>query len=137
MKIEAKTRDAIIESKLVAPGEYQFTVEKAEEMTSQFNNKNYINLTMKIIDISGKVHMIWEKLFEDDSEKLLDFCETTGLVDKYNSEELSPLDCIQKKGSLKLTRMEAKGQYKAKNIVKFLPNVVAPQGIVVDENLPY
>ena len=128
MKVMYKDRTTIEAEKLVPAGDYHFNVEKAEELTSSFNGKKYINLTLKLSGTGLKDRFEWVKMYEDDSAKWLDFCETVYLLDSLKAEDVKTSDCVQKQGSLKITRIEAKGEYKARNQVTFLPNTVAPTG---------
>lgn len=139
MKVPYKDRQTIEAEKLVPAGDYHFHVEKAEEQTSQFNNKKYINLTLKLSSPGVKDRFEWVKMYEDDSAKWLDFCETVGLVDALKAEDINVSDCLHKSGSLKVTRIEAKGDYKARNQITFLPNTVAPAGNpeLISEEMPF
>ena len=139
MKVTYKDRSTIEAEKLVPVGDYHFHVEKAEELTSQFNNKKYINLTLKLSSPNVKDRFEWVKMYEDDSAKWLDFCETVGIVDALKSEDVTVSDCLQKSGSLKITRIEAKGEYKARNQITFLPNKIAPKGNpdLVESDVPF
>ena len=139
MKVLYKDRSTIEAEKLVPAGDYHFHVEKAEELTSQFNQKKYINLTLKLSAPGVKERFEWVKMFEDDSAKWLDFCETVGLLEALQAEDISASDCVQKSGSLKITRIEAKGEYKARNQVTFLPKTSAPKGSpeLIESDIPF
>ena len=139
MKVLYKDRHTIEAEKLVPPGDYHFHVEKAEEATSQFNQKKYINLTLKLSAPGIKDRIEWVKMFEDDSAKWLDFCETVDLLEQLKAEDINANDCVQKSGSLKITRIEAKGDFKARNQVTFLPKTSAPKGStdLVESDIPF
>ena len=137
MKVQYKDRSTIDAEKLAPAGDYHFHVEKAEELVSQYNQKKYINLTLKLSAPGIKERFEWVKMYEDDSAKWLDFCETVGLVEALQAEDIKASDCVQKQGSLKIVRLEAKGDFKARNQVTFLPKTDAPKGTVELEQMPF
>ncbi len=83
------------EEKLLSEGESTFEVISATSATSQSGNA-MIRVKMKVWDSNGKSGFVDDFLMAGDSsffiKKVKGFCETIGLLDKYNSGKLSADD---------------------------------------------
>ncbi len=112
------SKQEISEMNLLDEGTYNFIVESADERQSKFDDGTYINLVIKVWDKDNKERVIYDNLTVKGIGKIQSFCESTGLLDKYDAGNLVAGDCVTKSGVLKLGKMPAKGEYPAKNTVR-------------------
>lgn len=132
-------------------GIYDFTVINAVDSISKKSGNPMITLTVSIFDITGKEKTITDFILAAFMKKIRHFCETTGLMDKFNLGSLSASDCINKTGKLNLIVEEYNGRLKnsvedyIKNVGDFPQNNVyktlskAPEAEIVpfDDDVPF
>lgn len=109
------------ERPLLAVGPCEFEVLRATEKTSKAGDP-YINLMLKVRDCEGSVGTIFAML--NTAWKIKNFCETTGLLEKFNLGEITPQDCEKRrgKGTLGIERSTEHGD---KNIITAYTKKVA------------
>jgi hypothetical protein len=112
MKFQPKTKDEFNAERLLAKGTYDGLIIKAEEKKSAKGN-DMIALTVQVY--SGSQSVLVNDWLLAGSQKLLDFCETTGLADAYMRGEVDADMVTQRNVSVKVGVEEAKGEFPAKN----------------------
>lgn len=122
MKFQHKSEQEIIESKLLPKGIYDFNVIEATEKLSKAGNEMIV-IKIMVWDKKGKERNITDYLLEAMEFKLRHFCEVTGLIDKYNNDELTDMDCLNKSGKVLINIKKGKekpdgGFYEDKNSVE-------------------
>jgi len=122
MKFEPKSREEL--SNLLPKGEYKAMVQSAEEKQSSKGNP-MITLKLEIYDDQGNKRIVSDHLILIESMmwKLYDFCESAGIMDRYDAGDVSAYDCMDKSVHCKVVQKEAEGDFPAKNEIKsyFLP----------------
>jgi hypothetical protein len=104
-------------------GEYDFTVQAAEETTASSGN-DMIKLTLHVFNEAGRHRVIFDYLVNSEKVqyKIRHFADAVGLTRQYESGELSEDDCVERSGRLKLGIKPANGNYPAGNDVRdYLP----------------
>ena len=124
MRFEPKTRQQLedeekkrLEESLLPKGTYDFEVFRAEEAVSKKGN-DMIALGLRIFAPDGSVPFVNDWLLEAMAYKLRHFCETTGLLAKYDDGSLCAEDCKHAAGKVQLDIEKAKNNYGPKNVVK-------------------
>lgn len=122
MQFKPKTEKELKEAMLWPAGEYDFEIVKAESATSGPNSKSpgtpYIKLIARIFNNEGGERMLNALLHPNMEYQLYQFCNETGLADKYESGQLTPLDCEGKAGKVEIKVTPENGSFPAKNEVK-------------------
>jgi len=128
MKFEPKSREEL--SNLLPEGQYEGYVRNAEEKESSTGNPMIV-LQVELYDLQGNKRVITDRLILIDSMqwKLFDFCESAGIMDRYEAGEVGAHDCIDKSVHCKVVRKEAKDDFPAKNEIKsyYLPKDKPPK----------
>ncbi len=127
MKFTPKTRSQLSERFLLKEGSHKLFVIKAEEKDSK-KGFPMIALTLKGVNHENKEVLIQDWLLEQNLEKMLNFCESSGLHEKYTIGELTEHDCINKSIWAFVTIEEGTpnpkgGQYPSKNRIKIYQTV--------------
>lgn len=122
MRFTPKSEEELQSMSLLEPGIYQFQVSAATNEMSKSGNE-MIKLVLSIWDKEGHVHFIFDYLLEAMGHKLRHFCESTGLIDKYDHGEIDVTDCINRQGYVELSIQEGKlkdngDRYPNRNSVK-------------------
>ena len=122
MKFAPKTEAELETMSLLEPGIYPFQVTCASNEVSKSGNE-MLKLTVMIWGKDGSIHYIYDYLLEAMSYKLRHFCESAGLMDKYELGELYPTDCMNAQGNLELIIQEGKtredgSRYPSRNSIK-------------------
>ena len=117
MKFTPMTEAEIVSASLLEAGEYPFEVLAASEEISKAGNE-MIRVKLAVFGPNGQQAHVYDYLMEKMAFKLRHFCETTGLIAKYEAGTLGELDCAGKTGRVKLAVEPANGKYDAKNVVK-------------------
>src|SRR5574343_548988 len=117
MKFKPMTEDEIVSATLLEAGEYPFEVLAASEEISKAGNE-MIRIKLAVFGPDSKQAHVYDYLMEKMAFKLRHFCETTGLLARYEAGTLSELDCEGKTGMVKLSIEAGNGTYNAKNVVK-------------------
>ena len=122
MRTEPKSEAEIQSMMLMPEGIYPFTVVEAKERVSKSGNE-MIELKLEVIDGYNRPHFIFDYLLASMAFKLRHFCEYTGLLDKYDADNLQASDCVRKRGFVELKadkgpRVVDGREYAPKNSVK-------------------
>lgn len=124
MRVTARSEEEIQTMGLLSPGTYDFEVAKAEDQISNQGNE-MIKLTLKVWDMGGAVHLIYDYLLDAMAFKLRHFAEATGLLEKYNAGHLEANDCERRMGKVEIIIQKGKDKndgtgnwYPDKNAVK-------------------
>lgn len=124
MRFEPKTRQQLedeekkrLEESLLPKGTYDFEVFRAEDTVSKKGN-DMIALGLRIYAPDGSTPFVSDWLLEAMAYKLRHFCETTGLIAKYDDGTLCAEDCLHAAGKVQIDIEKAKGNYGPKNVVK-------------------
>ena|SRR3990167_11418775 len=116
MEFKPKTEKEIAEEMIFSAGEYDFDVLTAEDTTSSKGNA-MIKIKLGVY-VGSQIRRIDDYLVPAMSAKLRHFCDTTGLLSKYESGTLEAADCFGRAGRVKIAVEPAKDAYPAKNVVK-------------------
>lgn len=118
MRFEAKTKQQIQDEKTLPEGVYPFKVTKAVDGRSKKGDE-MIALTLQCYQDNGPARLVNDRLgaWAFGQEKILNFCEATGIVELYASGIFSATDCEGLEGYVKLG-IETSDQYGTKNVVK-------------------
>jgi hypothetical protein len=124
MQFQSKTRDEIdaekrsfAEQGLLPNGWYDFEVMGAEEKTSKAGNE-MIALKLRVFNPRGGEKHVYDYLLESNAIKMFDFCESVGLLDKYEAGTLTAEDCLLRAARVKIATDSKNPQYAPKNVVK-------------------
>jgi len=116
MTFAPKSEKEVSESSCAPVGEYDFDVLNAEDAISKSDNP-MIKVTIGLYIGDTVKNRIFDYLLPAMEAKLRHFCDTTGLLSRYESGQLEAADCIGRSGRVKIG-IEPAGQYPAKNVVK-------------------
>lgn len=122
MRFSPKSAEELENDVLLEEGIYDFQVALASNEISQKGNE-MLKLSLQIWDKEGRIHCIFDFLVEAMAYKLRHFCEATGLMQKYESGDLNPNDCINKRGKVEIIIKEGNikndgSRYRNSNAVK-------------------
>jgi hypothetical protein len=117
MQFDSKTKEQIQDEKVLPEGEYQFQVSNAKETVSK-KGSDMIALTLSVTAADGSKRVVRDWLLDNQHEKLMGFCEATGISDLYASGKLGATDCLGLKGYAKL-KVENSKQFGPQNKVAF------------------
>lgn len=115
MRFEPKTEEQIETEGLLAEGDYDFGVMTAEDKKSK-KGSDMIALKLCVFSRDGDRH-VYDYLVPQMAFKLRHFCESTGLLAKYDRGEVAAEDCLRKNGICRIEIEPAKNGYPAKNTV--------------------
>lgn len=114
-----KTEEELSAINLLEPGEGLFEVIQAIQKTSKSGN-NMIEMKLRAWDKNGKEKIIHDYLVNipELEFKIKHFCESTGMIEKYQQGKFTDIDCVGKTGKLKLIiKKDKTGDYADKNSV--------------------
>lgn len=118
MKFQARSKEELAGKDLLPAGWYDFEVMSAEETTSKAGNE-MIKVKLRVFNPKGPDTHIYSYLMEQMQDRLLDFCETANIMDKYEAGVLRAVDCMDRTGKVKVAVEEDKnGKYPPQNVVK-------------------
>lgn len=117
MKFAPKSKEELKRMNLLAPGWYDFEVMAAVDKTSKAGNE-MIEAKLRVFRPNGGEAHIFDYLMEAMPDKLYDFCESVGLVDKYQAGTLSADDCVGRAAKVKIAVDDKNDDYPAKNVAK-------------------
>ena len=122
MRFTPKAEEELNTFKLLPEGMYPFRVIKSEDMLSN-NGNDMIKITLLIFHGEGKTITIYDYLLEKLAYKLRHFCESVGILEKYQLGILEAHDCESREGyvHIKIEKGKEKpegGNYPDKNVVK-------------------
>lgn len=116
-RITPKTEDQIRTESLIDPGIYDFEVVKCEEKVSKSGNE-MLKLTLRVWDMMGREHTVFDYLMDSIAYKVKHFCDTVGLEEAYNAGGFKPEECQGRSGKAKIGIKEDKtGVYPPNNSV--------------------
>jgi hypothetical protein len=119
LSFKPKGEEELKQFDLLPAGEYDFEVLAAEHQTSRKTGAAMIKLKLGVYRPNGSQQFVWDYLVAAMEAKLRHFCDSTGLLPKYQAGTLAPEDCTGRSGKCKLIIREDKtGQYQPKNEVK-------------------
>jgi hypothetical protein len=122
MKFEPRSREEL--NNLLPKGEYKAMVQSAEEKQSSSGNPMIV-LKLEVYDDHGNKRIITDRLILIESMmwKIFDFCESAGIMDRYDAGDVSAYNCMDKSVHCKVIQKEAEGDFPAKNEIKsyFVP----------------
>jgi len=118
MEFQPKSEDEVKRGKLLEAGIYDFEVLQAEPGQSKSGNE-MIKLKIGVYgSTSDRISLhVYDYLLAAFEAKLRHFCDSVGLLGKYEQGSLCAEDCKGRSGQVKLIIEEA-GQYPAKNAVR-------------------
>lgn len=112
-----KTEEEIQESGLVPAEDYDFDVLEAEDTISKKSGNPMIKINIGLY-VDGQVkNRVFDYLLPAMEAKLRHFCDTVGLLSRYEAGQLEATDCLGRSGRVKIG-IEKKEGYAAKNTVK-------------------
>jgi hypothetical protein len=105
---------------LMQPGEYDFSVEKAEPKVSKKTGKDMIMLTLRVYDNLGRERVVIDHLIDSLMYKVKHFCDSVGLEAEYAAGGFLPEICVGRSGKCKIIidEPEEGSPYQPKNAVK-------------------
>ena len=112
-----KTEKEIEEEMIFPAGDYDFDVLTAEDTVSKSSGNSMIKIKLGVY-VGSQIRRIDDYLLPAMSAKLRHFCDTTGLLSKYEAGTLEAADCLGRAGRVKIAVDPAKEAYPAKNVVK-------------------
>lgn len=134
MQFTTRTKEEIKTSKLIPVGVYPFEVLEAAEKTSK-KGADMIELQLAVFDNNGNRRQVrdWLGSWNGGDEKILGFCEATGLPYDGN---LSADDCLSRSGYLKIG-IQKNDAYGDQNTVKlYVPEDKVNNKFVPDASIP-
>ena len=117
MDFKPKTEKEIKEEMIFPAGDYDFDVLTAEDTVSKSSGNSMIKIKLGVY-VGSQIRRIDDYLLPSMSAKLRHFCDTTGLLSKYESGTLEAADCLGRAGRVKIVVDPAKEAYPEKNAVK-------------------
>lgn len=120
LSFKPKGEDELKSYDLLKPGDYDFEVLTAEHQVSKKSGNPMIKLKLGVYRANGSQQFVWDYLIATMEAKLRHFCDTTGLLPKYQAGTLAPEDCEGRSGKCKIVVKEDKSGngYPPKNEVK-------------------
>lgn len=117
LSFSPKTEEQLRVENLLKIGEYDFDVLSADDVTSKAGNP-MIKVNLGIYEGDAIRARVFDYLLSAMEAKLRHFCDTTGLLTKYEDGSLSAVDCRGRAGRVKIGIEEAEGSFPTKNVVK-------------------
>ncbi len=99
-------------------GEYDYTVDAAEDTTSSKTGAPMVKLTLHVYNAEGHKRIVFDYIVDSAAWKLKQFAASCGLLDRYDSGEIEAYEMVGKTGRLKL-KIESSEQYGDQNKVAF------------------
>lgn len=129
---------------LLEEGIYSFTVKAMEAQQSKSGNP-MLKVRIGVLASEGDERNIIDYLLSSEQMmfKLKHFCESIGLEDNYLKGNLSPSDCINRSGKVRIgvqkggAKEDGSGFFPDKNSVKDYVKVEAKAAPVVDDKPPF
>lgn len=128
MKFQPKTDKELAEMNLWQPGNYSFEIIEQANLGQDFirtedriskSGNDMIQLVLIVHNDNGGFRIMRDYLMEAMPHKLKHASETCGLLDKYETGELSAHEFVGKSGTLELKiEKDKSGQYPDKNAVR-------------------
>jgi hypothetical protein len=97
MQFKAKTEEELKAELVMPEGEYDFEVIEAADTVSKKGN-DMITVKLKVFAPDGGFRLVTDYLMEKMAFKLRHFCETTGMIDRYDAGDLMARHCEGRTG---------------------------------------
>jgi len=119
MKFSPKTEKEVSQTKLLIPGECDFTVKSATDETSKTSGNEMIKLMLEVFDREGTSIIIYDYLVAVDAMafKIRHFAYAVGLGSRYESGDFDSFDCDGKSGKCKVRTQPEKDGYPPKSVI--------------------
>jgi hypothetical protein len=122
MRFTPKTEEELQVGALLEEGTYEYQVIDAKESISKAGH-DMIEMKLMLWDKDGRERVMYDYLLEAMGHKLRHFCESHGMLNKYESGQLAATDCRDKQGKVEVTIQSGKpnpngGIYPSRNSVK-------------------
>ena len=119
MNFQPKTREQLNQQSRLPDGEYDFEVLESKDTKSKAGN-DMIEMVVKVWTGEGdRFRIITDYLLEAMSFKLINFCEATGLSERYIAGQLKANDCAGRVGKCKIGwKVDRTGDFPDKNVIK-------------------
>jgi hypothetical protein len=114
MRFEAKSEEQIERENLMPEGTYDFEVLSAEDTVSKKGN-DMIKVNLGLYQGEAMTWKVFDFLLPSMPAKLRHFCDTTGLLAKYEAGTLGAADCKGRAGKVKIIIKPAKDGYGPQN----------------------
>jgi hypothetical protein len=124
MNFTPQSKADIARKNLLPKGWYDFEVMSAVDKTSKAGNE-MIEVKLKVFAQDGTERHVFDYLMEAMPNKLFDFCESVGLIDKYHAGTLESGEIIGKAAKVKLAIDDKNEDYPPKNVAKDYANAEA------------
>lgn len=118
MQFTPKSEKEVSQFSLIPRGEYDFEVLEASEGPSKSSGNDQITVKLGLY-VGDKRRLVWDYISPAKEYKLRHFCDSVGLLAKYESGALTANDCVGRSGKCKIDiQHDKQGFYQDKNIVK-------------------
>jgi hypothetical protein len=121
LSFQPKTEEQLKEEsrKLLQEGDFDFEVLTAEDALSK-GGAPMIKLKLGVFrnDASGGQQWVWDYLMNSAEWKLRHFCDTVGLLQKYQAGSLAAPDCVGRSGRARIVVQKGQNGYQDSNKVK-------------------
>lgn len=116
LSFQPKSESEIREANLAPDGDYDFEVLSADDTVSKKGNP-MISIKIGIYDGDRVRWHVYDYLLSLMEAKLRHFCDTTGLLARYEAGTLCGQDCVGRGGRCRIHIKAGDGKYPAKNEV--------------------
>jgi hypothetical protein len=117
LQFDPKTDEEL--NQLMEKGIYLFEVVVSEDYKSKTTEKKMIKLTLTVWDKNNRERILFDYLGSEAVFKIKQFCDATGLQEKYKTGELSAEDFLGKSGKCMIgIQVDKTGQYADRNSIK-------------------
>lgn len=118
MQFTPRSEKEVSQYSLIPKGEYDFEVLEAEDCVSKNSGNEQIKLKLGLY-VGDKRRLVWDYLLPALEYKLRHFCDSVGLLAKYENGTLTAEDCVGRSGKCKIDiQRDPGGFYEDKNVVK-------------------
>lgn len=119
MKFNPKSADEIAEDGLLPDGDYDFTVQSADEAVSKAGNE-MIKVALKVFDGTGGGQIVYDYLVSSDGglRKIRGFAVACGILADYEAGRFEATGIVGQSGRVKIKRDNNPG-YEPKNAVAY------------------
>lgn len=118
LNFKPKTESDLKRASLAPAGEYPFDVLQASEEVSKKTGNPMIKVKLGIYNGDRIGAHVFDYLITTMEAKLRHFCDTTGLLAKYEAGTLCAQDCMGRSGTVRLVIDDKDPAYEPKNAVK-------------------
>jgi hypothetical protein len=118
LRFQPRTEADIKKAGLAPAGDYPFEVLQASEEISKKSGHPMIKVKLGIYNGERVGAHVYDYLIASMESKLRHFCDSTGLLAKYESGTLTAQDCVGRSGLCRLIIDDRDPAYEPKNAVK-------------------